>query len=75
MKNGRFTSAPRTEPAAAARNRSWSAPAASRCCQHFFLQPMDGPDREANTALAVRYCLEQARWRLNLQMHMLMDIP
>jgi len=27
--------------------------------QHFFLQPMDGPEREAATAAAVRYCLEQ----------------
>jgi 7-carboxy-7-deazaguanine synthase (Cx14CxxC type) len=37
--------------------------------QHFFLQPMDGPQREANTAAAARYCLEHPRWRLSLQTH------
>ena len=37
--------------------------------EHFFLQPMDGPEREANTKLAVEYCLEHPRWRLSLQTH------
>ena len=41
----------------------------------FFLQPMDGPEREANTAAAVRYCLEHPRWRLSLQTHKLLGIP
>jgi 7-carboxy-7-deazaguanine synthase (Cx14CxxC type) len=36
---------------------------------HFFLQPMDGPEREENTRLAVEYCLEHPRWRLSLQTH------
>ena len=36
---------------------------------HFFLQPMDGPDREENTRRAVDYCLEHPRWRLSLQTH------
>jgi 7-carboxy-7-deazaguanine synthase (Cx14CxxC type) len=43
--------------------------------RHFFLQPMDGPDREANTQLALRYCLEHPRWRLSLQTHKLLGIP
>ena len=43
--------------------------------QHFFLQPMDGPERVRNTQLAVRYCLEHPRWRLSLQMHKLLGIP
>ena len=43
--------------------------------QHFFLQPMDGPYRGYNTALAVRYCLEHPRWRLSLQTHKLLGIP
>jgi 7-carboxy-7-deazaguanine synthase (Cx14CxxC type) len=43
--------------------------------RHFFLQPMDGPDRERNTELAVRYCLEHPRWRLSLQTHKLLGIP
>jgi len=37
--------------------------------QHFLLQPMDGPEREANTQAAARYCLEHPRWRLSLQTH------
>jgi len=36
---------------------------------HFLLQPMDGPEREANTQAAARYCLEHPRWRLSLQTH------
>jgi len=43
--------------------------------QHFFLQPMDGPDREANTQAALRYCLEHPQWRLSLQTHKLLGIP
>lgn len=42
---------------------------------HFFLQPMDGPAREANTQAALRYCLEHPRWRLSLQTHKLLGIP
>jgi 7-carboxy-7-deazaguanine synthase len=42
---------------------------------HFFLQPMDGPAREANTAAALRYCLTHPRWRLSLQTHKLLGIP
>jgi 7-carboxy-7-deazaguanine synthase len=30
---------------------------------HFFLQPKDGPDREANTQQALAYCLAHPRWR------------
>lgn len=41
----------------------------------FSLQPMDGPERERNTALAVRYCLTHPRWRLSLQTHKLVGIP
>lgn len=43
--------------------------------RHFFLQPMDGPDREHNTALALRYCLDHPQWRLSLQTHKLLGIP
>jgi 7-carboxy-7-deazaguanine synthase len=41
----------------------------------FFLQPMDGPERERNTQLAIRYCLEHPRWRLSLQTHKLLNLP
>ncbi len=43
--------------------------------RHFFLQPMDGPDRVRNTDLALRYCLEHPPWRLSLQTHKLLGIP
>ncbi len=37
--------------------------------QHFFLQPMDGPDVEANTRAAIEYCMRHPQWRLSLQTH------
>ena len=43
--------------------------------RHFFLQPMDGPDRVPNTELAVRYCMEHPKWRLSLQTHKIVGIP
>ena len=39
------------------------------------LQPMDGPDRAANTAAAVAYCLEHPAWRLSVQTHKHLGIP
>jgi 7-carboxy-7-deazaguanine synthase len=42
---------------------------------HRFLQPMDGPERDPNTALAVAYCKAHPRWRLSLQSHKLIGIP
>ena len=43
--------------------------------RNFFLQPMDGPNREINTHLALRYCMEHPRWRLSLQTHKFLGIP
>ncbi|MGC8513314.1 MAG: 7-carboxy-7-deazaguanine synthase [Acidimicrobiales bacterium] len=43
--------------------------------EHRLLQPMDGPDRDDNTAAAVRYCLSNPQWRLSLQTHKLLGIP
>jgi 7-carboxy-7-deazaguanine synthase (Cx14CxxC type) len=37
--------------------------------ERFFLQPMDGPRREANTRAAIAYCLAHPRWRLSVQTH------
>jgi 7-carboxy-7-deazaguanine synthase (Cx14CxxC type) len=42
--------------------------------REFFLQPMDGPQREENTRLALEYCLRQPRWRLSLQTHKLLGV-
>ncbi|MGD0914244.1 MAG: 7-carboxy-7-deazaguanine synthase [Terracidiphilus sp.] len=43
--------------------------------RNFFLQPMDGPVREANTRLALEYCLAHPQWRVSLQTHKLLGIP
>ena len=40
----------------------------------FFLQPMDGPDVEANTRAAMEYCLRHPQWRLSLQTHKMLGI-
>ncbi|HEV3225655.1 MAG TPA: 7-carboxy-7-deazaguanine synthase [Acidimicrobiales bacterium] len=42
---------------------------------HFFLQPMDGPERDAHTAAAIEYCLTHPQWRLSLQIHKYLGIP
>ena len=43
--------------------------------EHFWLQPMDGPDLMPNTAAAIDYCLAHPPWRLSVQMHKLVGIP
>jgi 7-carboxy-7-deazaguanine synthase (Cx14CxxC type) len=42
--------------------------------EHWFLQPMDGPDRDENTRAAVDYCLTHPKWRLSLQTHKALGI-
>jgi 7-carboxy-7-deazaguanine synthase len=42
--------------------------------RNFFLQPMDSPDRQANTEAAIRYCLAHPQWRLSLQTHKMIGI-
>jgi 7-carboxy-7-deazaguanine synthase len=42
--------------------------------RHFFLQPMDGPQKARNTQLAIEYCLAHPNWRLSLQTHKLVGI-
>jgi 7-carboxy-7-deazaguanine synthase len=42
--------------------------------RNFFLQPMDNPDRAANTQAATEYCLAHPQWRLCLQTHKLIGI-
>jgi 7-carboxy-7-deazaguanine synthase (Cx14CxxC type) len=43
--------------------------------EHFFLQPMDGPERARNTQLAAQYCLEHPQWRLSIQTHKVIGLP
>jgi len=42
---------------------------------HFYLQPLDGPEREKNTQLALQYCLTHPRWKLSLQTQKILQIP
>lgn len=41
---------------------------------HFFLQPMDGPDTDFNTERAIEYCLAHPQWRLSIQTHKLVGL-
>jgi len=43
--------------------------------RHFLVQPMDGPDRAANTQAAIAWCLAHPHWRLSLQTHKMIGIP
>jgi 7-carboxy-7-deazaguanine synthase len=43
--------------------------------RHFLVQPMDGPDRLANTRSAIDWCLAHPHWRLGLQTHKMIGIP
>lgn len=42
---------------------------------HYFLQPMDGPDKASNTQLAIATCKDNPQWRLSIQTHKLLQIP
>jgi len=42
---------------------------------HFFVQPMDGPNVERNTRLAIDICKNNPKWKLSLQTHKLLQIP
>jgi organic radical activating enzyme len=42
--------------------------------KHFFLQPMDGPQREDNTRRAIEYCLRHPKWRLSVQTHKVLGL-
>jgi 7-carboxy-7-deazaguanine synthase (Cx14CxxC type) len=41
---------------------------------HFWLQPMDGPEQIENTRQAIAYCLDHPKWRLSLQTHKMTGI-
>lgn len=42
---------------------------------HFLVQPMDGPGREAALAAATAFVFANPRWRLSLQTHKLIGLP
>lgn len=41
---------------------------------HFFLQPMDSAEADANLAAAIAFCTENPRWRLSIQSHKMIGI-
>ena len=41
---------------------------------HFYLQPLDDPERDAHTRAAIDYCLAHPRWQLSLQTHKMLGI-
>ena len=43
--------------------------------ERFFLQPMDGPERDAATQAAIDYCLTHPKWRLSVQTHKYLGLP
>ena len=42
---------------------------------HFYLQPMDGPNGPINTKLTLEYCLKHPKWSMSVQTHKLLNIP
>ena len=42
---------------------------------HFFLQPMDGPDLKSNTQKAKEFIALHPRWKLSIQTHKILGIP
>lgn len=42
--------------------------------QHFFLQPLDNPDREANRQRTLDYVLAHPQWRISLQLHKILGV-
>lgn len=42
--------------------------------EHFFLQPMDGPEAAVNLRRAVDYCLTHPQWRLSVQTHKVIGV-
>ena len=41
---------------------------------HFFLQPLDSPERDDNTQSVIDFCLSNPPWKLSLQTHKLIGI-
>jgi 7-carboxy-7-deazaguanine synthase (Cx14CxxC type) len=42
--------------------------------EHFFIQPMDGPNAKEAVQAAIQYCASHPKWRLSLQTHKLIGI-
>lgn len=42
--------------------------------EHFFLQPMDGPQQTENTRQCIEQCMRMPPWRLGVQMHKILGV-
>ena len=42
---------------------------------HFYVQPMDGENREQNVKIAIETCLKNPKWKLGLQTHKYLQSP
>ncbi len=42
--------------------------------EHFYLQPLDGPNHAENVRSTIDYCLANPRWQLSLQSHKIIGI-
>ncbi len=42
--------------------------------EHFYLQPLDSPERDENTRRSIEYCKQHPRWKLSLQTHKYLGI-
>ena len=42
---------------------------------HFYVQPMDGENRQQNVRIAIATCLANPKWKLGLQTHKYLQIP
>jgi 7-carboxy-7-deazaguanine synthase len=41
---------------------------------HYFIQAMDGPSQAENLKAALKFCMDNPKWRLSLQTHKLLQI-
>ena len=41
---------------------------------HFYIQPMDGPNQTENIQETIKYCLQHPKWNLSLQTHKIIGI-
>ena len=42
---------------------------------HFFIQPMDGPNQAENIKLSENFVMKHPQWKLSLQTHKVLGIP
>jgi len=42
---------------------------------HFFIQPMDGPNQAENIKLSEGFVMKHPQWKLSLQTHKILGIP